>query len=156
LQLKIATWDDYPDIMDMARKFFDLTPYAKLVDYDESKMSDVIMSLFDNPTERIAILAVDNDGKTVGMLCAMVSEILFTRDRVASELAWWIDPEHRASRVSIDLINAFEFWAKEKAQCRYTQLATVETEQVDRISKFYKRKGYDLYERGFLKKVKTQ
>ncbi len=150
MELKIAGWDDYPDILEMAKKFFDHTPYKDKVDYDDSKISDVVMSLFDNPTERVAILAI-HEGRPVGMLCAQVGEILFTRDRVATELAWWMDPEHRASRGSIELIQAFEYWAREKAGCKFTQLATVETEQVQKITKFYNRKGYDLYERAFLK-----
>jgi GNAT superfamily N-acetyltransferase len=140
--------------MDMARKFYETTPYHGVVDYDDSKMSDVIISLLENPTERIAILAIDDKtGEPVGMLCGQVGETLFNRKRVASELAWWIDPDHRSSRVSIELINAFEYWAKHKARCEYVQLATVETDQVERISKFYNRKNYNIYERCFLKVI---
>lgn len=137
----------------MARKFYDHSPYVGVVDYDESKISDVLVTMFDNPTERIAILVVNDEGQSVGMLCGMVSEILFSRERIATELAWWMDPEYRANRIGIELINAFEYWARHKAQCKFVQLSTIETEQVERISKFYKRKGYDLFERGFVKVI---
>lgn len=154
MTLRVATISDYHVLMEMARKFYETTPYAGVVEYDDSKMSDVIMGIVENPKDRIAILALDVNERPVGMLCAQVTETLFNRKRVASELAWWMDPEHRRSRLSIEMINAFEYWAREIAGCAYTQLATVETPQVQQIQKFYERKNYNIYERCFLKVIK--
>lgn len=154
MTLKIATEEDFITIADMTRKFYEHTPYYGVVDYDESKIADVVLGLFGNPTERIAILALDDNGQPVGMLCGQVGETLFNRNRVALELGWWMDPDHRASRLSIELIEAFEYWAKTIANCTYVQLSTVETRQAERIGRFYKRKGYDLYERGYLKVIR--
>lgn len=134
----------------MVYKFWASTPYGNVA-LEESKAFDLIATFIEKPVDRIMILAMDGD-KPVGFIAAVASETLLTRDKLAHEMAWWMEPEYRKSRVALELVQAYEFWAK-KVGCKLIQMSTVETDQVEKISKYYSRKGYRLIERSFLKEI---
>lgn len=152
LPLKLATWDQYGDVLDMAHKFAKHSPYAHKA-LDDAKISELVMGFLDGDRDKvILILATDDDGKPIGLLAGMTSEILFSHEKIAHEVMWWMEPEHRGSRESFRLVEAFEFWAR-KIKADIIQLSTVETEYAERVGKFYKRKGYQLVERTYVKEI---
>lgn len=135
----------------MAHRFAEHSPYAHL-GVDEEKTYETVNAFLSAPKEeRIIILAIVDD-KPVGMLAGMISELLINRMKIASEVMWWMDPEYRGSRVSLELLDAYEFWAT-KCGANVIQLSTVETEQAERIGKLYNRRGYKLTERGYIKDI---
>jgi GNAT superfamily N-acetyltransferase len=147
--LKIATWDDYVHIKTMCLNFAQASPYAD-VEIDKEKMEELISDILEGDgTKSIIILGVVDD-KPVAMMAA--SEMLLNRQFIAQEVIFWVEPEHRGSRLALKLMEAYEFWAK-KVGCSFTQMSLVETEQAQKIARLYERKGYAPIERGFLKRV---
>lgn len=150
-ELKIGTWLDFEDIESMLHKFISMTPYENItVDHDKVRamISDF---LGDNGTTKIIVLAVEND-KTIGMIVGATSEPLFSTEKMACEMAWWVDPDHRNSRVGFKLIEAYEYWAN-KVGCKFVQLCSMEDDYGKRLDKFYTRRGFKLYESAYLKEV---
>jgi len=150
MSLRLATKDDFLVVSEMARKFYETTPYFGVLEYDDSKMADTILGLFSDPKQSVVILALKDD-EPVGMLVGQVGELLVSRDRVATEMAWWMSPEHRSSKKALELIGAYEYWAKEVAGCQYVQLSCLEDLSIDRVSRFYTKKGYKPFEKFFIK-----
>jgi GNAT superfamily N-acetyltransferase len=151
MELKIGTWDDYEDIKRMCLEFMQASPYSEMYG-DLDKIETVISTILNEPKEKsIIILGVDND-KVVGMLAGQKTQMIFNHDEVAYELIFWIDPDKRGGRLAFQFMEAFEFWAK-KVGCSLVQMALLETDTADKVSKLYQRKGYMPRERAFLKVI---
>jgi len=149
--LKIATWDDYVHIKAMCLNFAQASPYAD-VEVDKEKMEELISDILEGDgTESIIILGLVDD-KPVAMMAAAASEMLLNRQFIAQEIIFWVEPEYRGSKLALELMKAYEFWAV-KVGCSFTQMSLVETEQAQKIARLYERKGYAPIERGFLKRV---
>lgn len=149
--LKLATWDDYVHIKSMCLNFSSASPYPE-VPVDPDKIERVITSLLEgDQTKGIIILAMEDD-KPVGLIAASAIEMLFNTELIAQEVMYWVEPEYRRGRHALELLNAFEFWAK-KVGCAYTMMSLVETEQADKVAKLYERRGYKARERGYLRSI---
>ena len=150
-ELKIATWDYLPDILEMCQKFHENTPFNGIEEYNESRVTDIIISIIEDPANKIAILLVD-DGKAVGMVLGVTSTSIFNYGKVATELAWWVDPEYRGKK-SLELMKAYEYWATNVAKCSVVQMSLLENDTTESVDRLYKRKGYSPVERAYIKKV---
>lgn len=140
-EMKIATLEDLPEISTMSMKFMETTGYK---DYsDKLTIDDLIFRLImSSQNENIIILKPG-----VGFLAGMAVPFPFGPHLIASEIAWWIEPDKRGNKDGIELLEAFEYWAKEKAGCTMISMVCLEEEH----SKIYEKKGYKLYERAYMK-----
>lgn len=145
--LKLATIEDFADIKRMAIAFAEASPY-KDFPKEMEKIDELILSLLRDRNKTIIILYL-HDGKPVGMIAGMSSEMIFSRDLVTSEVIWWVDQEFRGSRKSLALKEAYEYWAK-RIGAKYIGMSNLDDEK---ISRYYERSGYKPYERAFMKVI---
>lgn len=141
--IKIATIEDLPEVLDMAMKFMSLTGYTKYS--DEQTISNLIETIVTGPQNTMIILLIPG----VGFLAGQASPFVFGRGSIASEIAWWINEEKRNSGIGAELVEAFEYWAKNVAGCTIITLTSLD----DSVGKFYEKKGYTLYERAYMKEL---
>lgn len=80
----------------------------------------------------------------------MKAEVSFSEEKVSSELALWLLPGYRKSRRFLDLVSAFEYWAKHIAKTNYAILS--KTPLSDETERSYQRLGYTSIENNYLKK----
>ena len=146
MTLRLATTEDIPVILEMAKKFADTSPYGKYPQ-EYSKAEDMVKGLLIDRNKSIVILYEVN-GKPEGMIAGVLSEMMFSRENVAQELIWWVNPGHR-SRKSLSLKEAYEYWAK-RVGAKYISMAEPNDEKVAR---YYERTGYKVMERNHLKVV---
>ncbi len=59
------------------------------------------------------MLVLEVDGVARGMLAAQASMHPFTAVTVATEIAWWVEPEHRG-RQTLGMLTAYERWAAQR------------------------------------------
>lgn len=144
--LKLATPEDLPDILDMAMAFAHASPY-KDFPMAREKIEELVLALLKDRNKTIVVLYM-HENKPVGMLAGMSSEMLFSREIIASEVIWWVDPRFR-SRKTLALKEAYEFWAK-RIGAKYIQMANLDDQKIER---YYERSGYKLTERAYLKVV---
>lgn len=141
--MKIATEEDKQEILEMAMKFMAVSGYQDYAD------EDVIATLINNfltgkQNEMIILLQPG-----VGFLAGMSSPFVFGQHLIASEVAWWIEPDRRKEGTGAELVEAFEYWAKNVAGCTMITLTSLD----DSVGKFYEKKGYKLYERAYMKEL---
>ena len=141
--IKIATIEDLPEVLDMAMKFMSLTGYTKYS--DEQTISNLIETIVTGPQNTMIILLIPG----VGFLAGQASPFVFGQSSIASEIAWWVDEEKRNSGIGAELVEAFEYWAKNVAGCTIITLTSLD----DSVGKFYEKKGYTLYERAYMKEL---
>ena len=142
MALRIANIDDLDIVLDLSYKFADSSEYATLV--DKTKVKGIVENILrSNSTEEI-ILLYDN----IGLLAGKKLPFTFGIMNMATEVAWFVEPEYRNKGVGKELIEAFQFWAK-KTGCFGVILACLD----DEVGSFYEKLGYKLYERAYFKRI---
>lgn len=139
--MKIATIEDIGEIISMSMKFIDTTGYKEYS--SEEEISTLIIKLITgNPLEGIIVL---EPGK--GFIAGMSTQFPFGPHSLATEIAWWVNPEDRKSGLGLQLLKAFEYWAKEKAGCTMISMVGLD----EGLDKLYTKQGYKLYEHAYMK-----
>lgn len=125
----------------MSMKFMAETDFAEFADEDYIRLviEDVLLS---PQNEKIILLEPG-----VGFIAGATAMFPFGPHRMASEIAWYIHPEHRGNKIGSEFLSAFEYWAKEKAGCSLVNMMCLD----ERLDKYYINKGYKLYERTYSK-----
>jgi len=149
MHLSLATLEDLPFVERMARDFANEYPFP--AELNLQKIQDTCRDfLSKDKNEFIVVLA--NDPHPIGMLAGRTIELLFSSEKIAVEMMWWVDKDYRTGNTGWELMKAFEYWAG-VVGCKYVQMASVQTDIGERLDKVYKRKGYILAERNYLKAI---
>lgn len=149
MQIRIATKDDLETVLALSVMFHQESPYKDST-VDSTKCLSIIEGMLSNPKDQSIIFLLEDGNDAVGILAAHVSEILFSHDKIAVEQMWWVKKDYRTLK-SLKLLDAFEYWAEKVADVSYIQLCTVGDIKVEKLKRLYKRRGFDLFERVFLK-----
>jgi len=151
--LRLATLEDIPVCMRFARNFHRASPYNTMK-FDTIKGEKVLRDIISgNQMDSIIILALHDD-KPVGFIVGVANEPVFSSVKIATELGWWVDPEHRGSRASLLIYSAYEDWAR-RVGCHYVQGAYLPGVSPP-LDEFYKKRGYRQVESSFIKTLKFQ
>ena len=138
--MRIATEEDSLTVLGMAEKFVATTGYGPL--FDKATVGELILAFIKAaPTEKIIIL------DDFGFIAGQATQFPFGPYRMASEVAWWIDPDSRGENKGSKLMEAFEYWAKEVALCDFISMTSLDK----KVENIYKKKGYKLYERAYMR-----
>lgn len=141
--IRVATIDDLDLVISMGKKFLEVSPYANIaVDEDIQKYATEFLS-YPDPKKHIALLSDDQ-----GIIGGKVEKFFWGKALRAYELMWWVEPEARAKGIGQELIEAFEYWAKQVG-CKEIVMVGLD----DRTCQFYEKNGYSLYERGYVKEL---
>lgn len=155
--LKLADAGDYPHIIRMARAFHQASPYADL-EFSEEKCEQMFrLYLAGDKRELVIILAVPEAKEPsvqregpFGMIVGFANSIPFSNEKVAAELAWWVDEDKRGTKDSLLLFKAYEDWAV-RIGAKVSQMAMLD--EVTNLSKFYVKQGYAPAERSYVKRI---
>jgi len=93
------------------------SPRYSAMEYSEEKIYNLAQTLLNNPQVG-GILVAEVDKQVVGMFAFVVSEQFFGPERMASDLAVYLAPEHRGGSLFARLVIAFEKWADELGVAR--------------------------------------
>jgi len=147
MPIRKATEEDQLDFLILAKKFLKESKY--IFSFNQSKLLENYLLAINH--DDFLILLAEENGEVVGMLAAGITSPMFSDDKVATELAWFIDKEHRGSSMSLRLIKEYEKWAKGNG-CKYTSM--MDLDQLNNLQRLYERQGYSLVEKTFIKELK--
>jgi hypothetical protein len=141
--LKIATIDDLDILLKLSEEFYYSTPY-EVLEFDLQKTAKSLTKLLESSNEEnIVLLLNDEEGFLIGSTC----EPLFTNNKVAVELAFYVKNTNGMKWYT--LFEAFQYWAK-KVGCVAVQSGSIK----DRYGKFLKRRGFnpmeEIYQKGLV------
>jgi hypothetical protein len=151
--VRLAKIDDVPVLVEFAKHFWRFGPY-KALRFDSLKMKKFFEAIITGSALEAVCLIALKDEKPVGFIVGAASEPVFSSQKVAMELGWWIEEEHRSSRASLLVFRAYEDWAK-RVGCHAVQGAYLEGLSPD-LEKFYRRSGYRQVESSFMKVLKVE
>lgn len=139
--MKVATAEDFSDLEDMCMHFLEASPYKDLGDKEAIRVF-LGQILEGANTEKVIIL---EPGK--GFIVGMAMPFIFGTHMLATEIAWWVEPDQRGSGLGTELRDALEYWAINIAGCKMISMSALDV----KLDDYYKEKGYTLYERAYMK-----
>jgi N-acetylglutamate synthase-like GNAT family acetyltransferase len=105
LQIRKATPVDMPQLLDMLRKYREHTPLDFLAEADN--VMYITQMLSEIMAGRGVVLVAEKDG-LIGMLIAGVHPSRWSPSHLLlTELAWWVDPEHRGGTAGHRLLKRY-------------------------------------------------
>lgn len=148
--IALATPKDKHTVLKFAHNFYEQTEFSPSVQYNEAKVAELFEAYLEGGLRQVLFLLLKVQEETVGMLVGFATETPFSYDKIASELAWWVEPEHRGNRKALDLIYAYEAWAL-KIGCKHVSMSLLPA--LTDVSKTYERMGYKQTEISYLKEL---
>lgn len=139
--IREATPNDHMEVYKYAHKFLENSPYKNI--FDPAFLYDYLDGLIKGNEDVVVLLS---EGK--GMIVGMVSPFNYGYELIATELGWWVEPEHRSSGVGKELILAFEQWAIDQG-CQHIVMVSLDED----LGKYYEKSGYRLVERAYMKEL---
>jgi GNAT superfamily N-acetyltransferase len=134
--IRRATLEDLPAIVAMAARFRGTTAYAGLVDENLEQLEQLARFLI----EFGVVFVAEKFGRVlVGMLGATLVTHPIGGERIASEVAWWVEPEYRGGTAGVRLLEAAETWATTQGARRFQMIAPTANA---RVGELYRRRGY--------------
>jgi hypothetical protein len=147
--IRRATADDAEALLVMARKFVAFAPYHDKATATDDELRQIINYLTNNATMFVA----EKCGVVIGMLVAVLAPVWYAPScKVATELAWWVEHEHRGGTAAIRLIQAFENWARNEQAVMVT-MSNLEVGDNNRVSSMLARMGYRMTEQSHTKGI---
>lgn len=107
--IRLAAMADLSAIEAMVLRFWRTTGAPVETDaYSRGHFAATLSALIEAPTGFAVVL--DRDGPR-GVILALVSISPFAPVKVADELIWWVEPEHRGGGWGAQLFKSYEDWA---------------------------------------------
>jgi GNAT superfamily N-acetyltransferase len=147
--IRDATEADHDAIVVMARQFMAFTPYADVLTATDDEISATIRHFI----AHAKVFVADIDGTVLGVLFAVLSPAWYAPSHtIATELAWWVAPEHRKGTAAIRLIQAFERWAKDSG-ASMVGMSNLEVGDNGLVSSMLARMDYRVSEQTHVKRI---
>ena len=112
---------------------------------------DDIRAYYESLNQNPMIFTVVERGK--GFIVGFVAPSFLEPTMIqCSELAWYVEPEHRGTSVAIKLMTRYEAYAKDKG-CNYITMVCLESLSPESVGKIYHKLGYNTLEHHYRKEI---
>lgn len=146
--LRHATLSDIPELMALSEKLIVGSP-MELIGYDLPKIREQLeYFIINSGVEHLVLVSYDGD-KIVGVLAAYAFEPIFSNTRIACEVLWYLSPEYRKGRRGIEMMDAYEYWAK-LVGCKVVQYGWM-ISSPQGMKPMYERRNAKLFEEVYCK-----
>jgi N-acetylglutamate synthase-like GNAT family acetyltransferase len=152
MTLRLATYDDIPQIVEMLKAFqIEAGCYSEIEPCDTSLTSSV-KTMIDGAESDIVVYQMD--GIVAGMTSIVAYPSWFNfAQKTGQEMFWYIRPEYRSKfGIAAKMFRWLEEWAKEH-KLRTLSVASTASLNVDRLAEFYKKRGYQPWDILYTKKM---
>jgi len=127
-QEEFSPWEDFSE--DKVKESF-----------DQMIFSDLIPSLF--------AIAKTDEGLPGGFLIGVAVPSLFSDEIQTQELAFFVVPEERKSKMAKNLLSTYQYWAKNVVKAEICSMSLID----ERVGPLYERLGYKKAETSYIKRI---
>jgi GNAT superfamily N-acetyltransferase len=146
MTVRNAGIDDIPEIIELAKKFHAVSGYECL-EFDCDTVERIVMQSIDQELCPVAVI----DGEVVGFLLGLQFPALLNANiMVGTEIAWWVEPEHRSKPIGVKLLKYIEKQAQSK-KLKFWSMMCLEKLNADGLESIYERMGYKKAERTYIR-----
>lgn len=144
--VRSACEEDMDDILRMSKSFYDTTHHARNIPLDEESVVRLVEMLLDGGI----LLVAEVDHKVVGMIAGYVHPYMFNNNVMQlGEIVWYVDPEHRATRAGLLLLEELEAEARRAGVDYMVMMNFVDGPEV--VNRAYTAAGYNMTEYAWTK-----
>ena len=139
---------DMPDIVRMARDFWQHTQFK-----DEEYQPEMVEGMAKACMDQGLMCVYESAGEVHGFACGIAGPLMANMDVISgTEMAWYVDPEHRGGKAGIGLLKELESMAK-AAGCKYWTMIFMQSSMPAQVEGMYKKMGYNLQETSYTKVI---
>jgi len=109
--LRFASIEDIPQLQSLAMSLVKDSPIEKIGVSPTKAVEQLTKFILNTGQDFLCLVSYDED-KVVGVLAAYAFEPVFSEERVACEVLWYLLPEYRKGRRGLEMMQAYEYWAK--------------------------------------------
>lgn len=149
--LRHATLEDVPHILDLAETLFEDSSYNDIKLDRLKARQNLEKFIIEAGVEYLCLISIDGE-KTVGVLAAYAFKPLFSSEKIAVEVLWYLEEAARKSTRGVEMMEAFEYWAK-LVGCKTVQYGFLESSPKGMIN-LYLRRGAKKTETVYTKVLK--
>lgn len=136
--IRPATREDIPRIVEMGRRFYAASGYEAIAPVSDASIAGLAILTMDGAG---VMLVAEADEQVIGMVCLFIEPFTFNPSvTVATELAWWIEPECRGGMLAVRMMGALEEACRAKG-AQWVRMATLVTSP-PQAAALYERLGY--------------
>lgn len=141
--IREAVRDDIPHLVVMGLHFLRSGAYSGHLEENPDALFEIMLRLIESDD---ALLLVQDDGKPVGMLGAIIYCHPLTWQVFFNEIFWWVEPDSRGDGIALE--QAATEWAKQHGATK-----SIMVSPDDRVSRLYERRGYTKLETHYIKAI---
>lgn len=144
MRVREATADDTARLVEMAQRFLAESRYGQLFGADPLRLGALVATCL---ALGVIFVAEVEDG-IIGMLALVAVPDPFSDVRYADEIAWWVEPAHRAGIVGPRLLMRAQNWTRSQRLPFLKMVAPADTQ----VGGFYERVGFRAIETSYIKR----
>ena len=147
--IRKAELKDVPAVVRLVKEFFEesLSEYGLLLE------SKTIFETLENYAKNYIGIVAEENGEIVGVVGGLVSSSIFDKGQlVGQETIWYVDKRFRGGVIGLKLIKAFEEECKIRG-AKLIAMVNMGNLYTDVLDKIYKRRGYKLMERQYIREA---
>ena len=145
--IRKATESDFNAIADMGLEFLQCSPYGVASDKD-SLIVFAQMCL-----DQGLLCVAEINGEVVGFAAGTKGPYIGNLNySVGTEIAWWVNPDHRKGTIGVKLMRFLEKMAKDSG-IDFWNMMFLENSMPDVIEGIYQKDGYQKAETNYMKRL---
>jgi len=147
VDIRNAAVSDFPILLEMAGKFLSSSPCAEHSTIDPDSLTQTLAVLIDSHL----LIVAEIDGAVIGTAGAMLTPTYWNYNELQGlEFFWWLEKDYRGSGAGQALQYELTRRAKERG-VKFWHMVALENDKVESLGALYKRSGFKLIERTYLK-----
>lgn len=136
---------DFPEVVELARHFW------KETIYEEPFCAESVRNMVALAHAQGLLAVLEEDAGIVGFVAGCKGALLGNASvTTGTELAWWVEPEHRKGRQGIELMKFIETLAREQG-IKYWNMVSMQSSSPEVANRIYERLGYQKTETSYSK-----
>lgn len=151
VEIRPATVDDVPAILGLAKRMHAESPRFSRRAFSAAKCEAALAALLAGRLTGSTLVA-EKDRTIIGMMVGIVTEHFFGTEKMATDLALYIAPEHRGGSLAPKLIKAFEKAMRATGAVEVSLGISTEI-AAERTVELYRAQGYRLSGYSMLKEL---
>jgi len=145
-----AVLEDIPRLLELTQQLQMDSPMEMIgVDFERTQ-EQMEAAIMNDMTQWLGLVSYDGD-EIVGTLFAYAFQPIFSKHKVAVEVLMYLDPAHRKGRRGLDMMNAYEYWAK-MIGCKVAQYGWLASSPKS-METLYEKRGAVLAEKVYYKEL---
>lgn len=137
--IRNATIKDLPALLALGARMHAESPHFRQIAFSAAKLEETLRAVLGTPNGFLVL--GDLQGHVAGVYVAVALEHWCSTDLVATELALYVEREHRGTLLGARLIKAYLAWARELG-CKQITAGVSTGVNVDKTTHLYQRLGF--------------